>query len=79
LDTLYLLFCRYDHREAFIQDVLILNSFGTIEDYCKDSLCFYELCKAALIMGKKDKYAFYFDDVNNRELKMKLKQAEGMF
>lgn len=77
IDTWYLLFCRFEYREQFIDEVLVLNSFGTIEDVCFESMYFYELCKAALIMNKRDKYKEYFANVNSREDRQRLQLLEG--
>ena len=67
-----MLFCKAHQRDFFVDEVLILNSFGTVEEYCQDNFCFYELCRVALIMGKRDKFNQYFSEVRNTEERKKL-------
>jgi hypothetical protein len=61
-----------DKGDFFIDEILIQNSFGTVEDYCRENQSYYDLCRAALIMNKRDKFDEYLPFVDNAQEKKKL-------
>ena len=55
MNFLYLLFAKYNKKQEFIENILILYEYYKIENFCEDNSLYFELCVVDLIQNKINK------------------------